>query len=187
MPRLSLDILDVKSFLRLPEFRPYFEFIDGRVVQKFAKDLPRSVIQIGLATAINDFARSRKLGRAFVSLRVVCGGSALVPEVSFFGTGRVPKHVRGQEAIEVTTPPDIAMEFLAPRQRAAEPQRKLRHLIKHGGKLGWLIDTKRERISILRPGRSIEILEAAGILSGEDVLPGFSLSLEEIFDWLDQD
>ncbi len=79
------------------------------------------------------------------------------------------------------------MEFLAPRQFPDETRLRLRHLIEHRGNLGWLIDAKSERIAILRPGREIEILEVGAVLSGEDVLPGFSLMLEEIFGWLDQD
>ena len=185
MPRLPVYLLDVKDFLRLPDFKPPLEFIDGRVIQKIAKDLPRSAIQGRLLEAIDAFARPRQLGRVYPSLRVLLGGSVLVPEISFYRSGRLPKYVRGEEAKEITTPPDIAMEFLAPGQSPAEPRRKLRHLINHEGKLGWLIDPNRERIAILRPGRSLEMIKDGDVLSGEGILPGFSLPVEEIFGWLD--
>jgi Uma2 family endonuclease len=186
VPRLPVDVLDVEAFLRLPDFKPSFEFFDGRVVQKFAKNLPRSVIQLELTTALNAFAQSKHLGRAFVSLRIILGGSVLVPEISFFGAGRVPRYVRGEQASEVTIAPDLAIEFLAPRQSPTEARHKLNLLIEHGGKLGWLIDTKREQIEIIRPNQVLEVLGVSDVISGEALLPGFTLGLEEIFGWLDQ-
>jgi len=83
MPRLPVHLLDVKDFLRFPDFKPPLEFIGGRVIQKIAKDLPRSVIQGRLSAAIDAFARTRQLGRVYPSLRVVLGGSVLVPEISY--------------------------------------------------------------------------------------------------------
>jgi Uma2 family endonuclease len=122
-----------------------------------------------------------------LSLRIVLGRSVLVPEISFYRAGRLSRYAEGEEVGEITAPPDIAVEFLAPGQWSAEPRRKLRLAIRCGGKLGWLIDTRRKRIMVLRPGRSLEIFEVDGALNGEDALPGFSLSLETNFDWLEQD
>jgi Uma2 family endonuclease len=48
--------------------------------------------------------------------------------------------------------------------------------------LGWLIDPQRRRVAIYRLGQAVEILESPVSLSGEDVLLGFVLNLENI--WL---
>ena len=52
----------------------------------------------------------------------------------------------------------------------------------NGCRLGWLIDPERKRVAIYRLGQPVEILEAPVSLSGEDVLLGFVLNLENI--WL---
>jgi Uma2 family endonuclease len=52
----------------------------------------------------------------------------------------------------------------------------------NGCRLGWLIDPQRRRVAIYRLGQAVEILEAPTSLSGEDVLLGFVLNLENI--WL---
>jgi hypothetical protein len=59
MPRLPAHVSNVEDFLRLPDFKPPFEFIGGRVVQKIAKDLPRSLILGRLIEAMDAFARPR--------------------------------------------------------------------------------------------------------------------------------
>ena len=183
---LSRDLTTLEQFLRLPEFKPALEFIGGRVIQKMSPMLPHSVIQGELLVSLNSFARPRKLGRAYPELRAVFGGEAQVPDISFYVTERLPKLVRGEEPSRISMPPDIAVEIASPGQTMAELRLKLRHSLIHGSKLGWLIRPIREEVWVLRPRRKAECLKSGDVLSGEDVLPGFALPLDEIFGWLDQ-
>jgi Uma2 family endonuclease len=50
-----------------------------------------------------------------------------------------------------------------------------------GVRLGWLIDPHEKRVDIYRLGRPTEYLNQPEQLSGEDVLPGFVLTLAEIW------
>lgn len=51
----------------------------------------------------------------------------------------------------------------------------------NGCRLGWLIDPESKRVAIYRLDQPVEILAAPASLSGEDVLLGFVLSLENIW------
>ena len=186
MLKTSCDLTTLDQFLSLPGFKPAFEFIGGRVIQKMPPQLPHSIIQVEFVASLNSYARPRKLGRAYTELRSVFGGAAHVPDVSFFVQERVPKFVRGQEAPLVAIPPDVVAEILSPGQAILELSRKIRHSLKHGSRLGWLIDTAREELRVLRPGLKAETLDGSGVLGGEGVLPGFALPVDEIFGWLDQ-
>lgn len=46
----------------------------------------------------------------------------------------------------------------------------------------WLINAKMRQVEIYRPNREVKILEYPKSLSGEDVLPGFVLDLQPIFE-----
>jgi Uma2 family endonuclease len=50
----------------------------------------------------------------------------------------------------------------------------------NGARLGWLIDIQNRKVEIYRQGREVEVLDNPTSLSGEDVLPGFVLSLTGI-------
>jgi Uma2 family endonuclease len=50
----------------------------------------------------------------------------------------------------------------------------------NGARLGWLIDIQNRKVEIYRQGRDVEVLDNPTSLSGEDVLPGFVLSLTGI-------
>ncbi|MGB7415087.1 MAG: Uma2 family endonuclease [Thermosynechococcaceae cyanobacterium] len=52
--------------------------------------------------------------------------------------------------------------------------------MENGARLGWLIDPQNQRIEIYRSGQSVELLEQPRQLSGEDVLPGFTLNLRGV-------
>jgi Uma2 family endonuclease len=49
-----------------------------------------------------------------------------------------------------------------------------------GVRLGWLINPQQQQVEIYRLGREVEILQSPASLSGEDVLPGFTLDLRSI-------
>lgn len=49
-----------------------------------------------------------------------------------------------------------------------------------GACLGWLINPKNQQVEIYCPNQDVEILENPATLSGENVLPGFVLSLQQI-------
>ncbi len=77
--------------------------------------------------------------------------------------------------------PDFLIELRSRTDRLSTVQKKMREYMENGARLGWLLDPKSQRVEIYRPGQEVEILDSPASLSGEDVLPGFVLSLEGIF------
>jgi Uma2 family endonuclease len=60
-------------------------------------------------------------------------------------------------------------------------QTKMQEYIDNGVRLGWLIDPKNQRVEIYRSEQAVEVLESPVSLSGEEVLPGFSLDLSPLW------
>lgn len=77
--------------------------------------------------------------------------------------------------------PDFAVEVLSPTDSLNETQTKMAEYIASGTRLAWLINPRRQEVEIYRAGQEPEIIDNPASLSGEDVLPGFVLSLEGIF------
>jgi Uma2 family endonuclease len=50
----------------------------------------------------------------------------------------------------------------------------------NGVRLGWLIDPIKQQVEITRIGQAKEVLSNPSQLSGDEVLPGFILSLQGI-------
>ena len=77
--------------------------------------------------------------------------------------------------------PDFVAELLSPSDSLRMLQAKMEEYIENGVRLGWLIDPFRRQVHIYRPGQTVEILESPASVSGESVLPGFVLNLQEIW------
>ena len=77
--------------------------------------------------------------------------------------------------------PDFVIELVSPSDTLKKTQDKMQEYIENGCRLGWLINRKKREVEIYRPGRSVEILQSPQTLSGEDVLPGFVLNLQKIW------
>ncbi|MGA9378835.1 MAG: Uma2 family endonuclease [Phormidium sp.] len=77
--------------------------------------------------------------------------------------------------------PDFVVELLSPSDSLTATQEKMREYLENGTRLGWLIVRDSRRVEIYRQGREVEVLESPVILSGEDVLPGFVLNLQQIW------
>ncbi|MFZ4555807.1 MAG: Uma2 family endonuclease [Pseudanabaena sp.] len=77
--------------------------------------------------------------------------------------------------------PDFAIELLSPTDSWIKGLAKMQEYQDNGCRLGWLIDPEGKRVAIYRLGQPAEILQSPSTLSGEDVLIGFVLNLENIW------
>jgi Uma2 family endonuclease len=68
----------------------------------------------------------------------------------------------------------------SPSDSLKDLQEKMQEYIENGAQLGWLIDRKNKRVEIYCPGKNVEILNNPASLSGENILPGFVLNLQNI-------
>jgi Uma2 family endonuclease len=50
-----------------------------------------------------------------------------------------------------------------------------------GVRLAWVVDPERRAARVYRADGSVSLLDAGEALSGEDLLPGFRLPLEELW------
>lgn len=79
------------------------------------------------------------------------------------------------------TPPRLAVEVLSPNDNLTKLDRRIQELIACGIPLVWVVDSEQGTVSVHRPGNHIRVIEKHGILTGEDVLPGFRCNLSKLF------
>ena len=83
------------------------------------------------------------------------------------------------------TPPDFVFEVVSPsqRRRLGPLDEKMREYIAWGVRLAWLIDPRARLVRIYRADGSVEDVDNPATLSGEDVMPKFTLDMSDI--WID--
>ena len=91
------------------------------------------------------------------------------------------RHERDEEETFPAICPDFVLELRSRSETLASQQRKMEEYMENGARLGWLIDPINQRVHIYRSGEAVEVLESPASVSGEPVLPGFELNLQEIW------
>jgi Uma2 family endonuclease len=81
--------------------------------------------------------------------------------------------------------PDLAVEVISPTNRAPEVLEKIHEYFAAGVRLVWLVYCEPRQVYVYRSPVSIQVLTPQDTLDGEDVIPGFSLTVAKLFDDLD--
>lgn len=86
--------------------------------------------------------------------------------------------------------PDFVIEILTPDKSLEQLRSKMREYVENGTRLGWLINPQKSSVEIYSVGEIRECafqeviafaFEKVPTLLGGDVLPGFSVELQDIF------
>ena len=107
-------------------------------------------------------------------------GAKRSPDASWITLQKWEELTQAQRVGFLPLCPDFVAELRSPTDRLSSLQSKMREYISCGAKLGWLIDPVSRRVEIYRPHQDVEVLDDPLSVSGEPVLPGFTLSLKSI-------
>jgi len=77
--------------------------------------------------------------------------------------------------------PDFVLELMSPSDDLEIAQAKMQEYLDNGVRLGWLINRQKRQVEMYRPDSPTQTLDATEQLSGEDILPGFTLSLNLVW------
>ena len=108
-------------------------------------------------------------------------GSLKAPDVSWIQNDRWNALSEDEQKSFAPLCPDFALELRSPGDTLVSVQRKMQEYLENGARLGWLIDPINKQIHIYRPGVAVAILDEPETVSGDPVLPGFVLELQEIW------
>ena len=77
--------------------------------------------------------------------------------------------------------PALVVEVLSPSDSASYLDEKVLDYLAGGARLVWLLDPRRRIVRVFRPNGTNETVPAGDALSGEEVLPGFTVPVARLF------
>jgi len=137
----------------------------------------------GLTAQVWIWNEQNKLGKVFDSSTgfKLPNGANRAPDASWVTLERWNALTAEQKKKFPPICPDFVVELMSPSDSLKETQDKMKEYRDNGARLGWLINRKSRQVEIYRQGAEVEVLSSPATLSGEDVIPGFMLSLESIW------
>jgi|SRR5215831_606692 len=77
--------------------------------------------------------------------------------------------------------PDFVLELRSPSDSVSVIKAKMEEYVQQGSELGLLLDPFERKVYVYRPNEAPHILDQPETISAEPTLPGFTLSLEQIW------
>ena len=136
-----------------------------------------------LTQRLANWAEANGTGLTFDSstLFTLPNGAKRSPDASWMRRERWGVLTKEQRGGFARICPDFVVELRSPTDSLTDLLEKMREYIENGAQLGWLIDPLDKRVYVYRPGQPVESLDNPTTLSGDPVLPGFVLSVQELW------
>ncbi len=165
---------------------------EGKLVCMGLNNIYHSKILTRLAIRFGSFVLEQKLGEIFsgdvgvftqkdpTTIRGI--------DLAFVSNERLEEQpITGAKVLDVA--PEIAVEITSPSNGLAYITKKNREYFKIGVKEVWVIITEAHEVHVYRSPKDIEvyILDEDDAVTCPDILPGFALPLEDIFDGVPRD
>jgi Uma2 family endonuclease len=176
LERQQVTLEQFEAFLAQPEnAERRFELIDGEIVEKMVTfQHGRIVLTIG--RVLLNYLDEHPIANVSTEARHRADlFTDLLPDISVMLNGyAIPE--RGP----VMRMPDLAVEVKSPDDRLTHMRRKADYYLEHGTHMVWLV-LPEQRVVHVYTQDATQVLAESDTLTGEPLLPGFTLPVSDIF------
>lgn len=173
----------VEDLYTLPDDDRHYELVHGQFVSEPPPGGRHGRIAARLVQRIGAHVEAQRLG---VVLTCDTGfilhrrpDTVRAPDVAFV---RRERYIAFDDEISALPgPPDIAIEVLSPSDSFTGVHAKVADYLAAGTPLVWIVDPDQRQVSSYRDLLEPQITTESGKMTAEDLLPGFCLSVADIF------
>ena len=183
MATTTQRLITAKEFAQMPapSDGSRQELVRGVVVSMPPPKPPHGACCSRIDRRLGLFVETNKLGTVFVNdtgfLTERDPDTVRGADVSFWSLDRLPQVP--EDYVEI--PPDLAVEVVSPDDHFGRLHRKITHYLTHGIRLLWVVDPVDRSVTVYRPDQPLRILAENDLLTGEEIVPGFSCTVREFF------
>ncbi|WP_108936224.1 Uma2 family endonuclease [Microcystis sp. 0824] len=171
------------EFMALPDDGNRYELVKGELINLGNSGAFHGYIAIILSAALFALVTSRKLGVLLDSSTAFTmkNGNKRSPDIAFFAKERL----QGLEELPtgfLEGGPDLVVEILSPGNTVAAIEDKIAEYFANGTRWLWVISPGQHYVLVYRSGYEPQrLLTSADFLEGEDVVPGFTFPVADLF------
>jgi len=183
---LEQKIWTDEAFMALPDDGSRYEIVNGVLVNMGNSGIEHGYIASILNILVGGYVLSHKLG-------IICdsstafkmkAGNKRAPDLSFVSKTRLQGIKRLPKGF-FEGAPDLAVEVISPSNTFEELHDKIVEYFENGCRLVWVIHPDEQSVMVYYHPRPDRLLKITDILDGEEVIPGFTLPVADLFAELD--
>ncbi|HYF63148.1 MAG TPA: Uma2 family endonuclease [Herpetosiphonaceae bacterium] len=157
------------------------ELVHGRIVKMSPGGVQHSQTVVKLMAELMRWCQAGAGGLVGAQLGCVLAPNMVrSADVSYLSPERSASI--GDQDQFLSGPPDLAVEVVSLHERAIRIEEKILDYLAAGTPLLWVIYPRLRSVHMIRPGLPRHVLTAGATLSAPDILPGFALSVESLFE-----
>ena len=163
----------------LPDSPFRHELVKGELLTMPLPFKEHGAVSANLTFALMQYVKTNKLGVVYAEAGFKLESdpdTVLGPDVAFVRRERVTISKKYGEGA-----PDLAVEVISPSDRPQRIKWKTEQWIQHGARAVWNVNPQTMTVSVYRENGEVRHFSGADILTDDDLLPGFKISLTEIF------
>lgn len=176
-------LITAEEFAALPLDGWRAELIRGEIVTMPAAFTDHGETAMNLAFIVTGYVKAHKLGKTFAAetgfLIARNPDTVRAPDFAFIQASRATAAASAPSWGQVI--PDLVAEVVSSSDRASEIDAKVRMWLEAGVRLVWVLYPQTHTIFAHSPDAPVRLLKDGGTLDGGDVLPGFTVPVEEVF------
>ncbi len=174
-------LVTAEELERLPDDDRRYELVEGRVICMSPVGFQHGRIVMQFGSLLHQHVQPRKLGVVMteVGFKLASNPDTVrAPDIAFIRQDRIPlSEPRGFW----NGPADLAVEVLSPDDQQSAVRTKVEQYLTRGVAVVVVIDPDAETAATFRRSAPPAILHGVELLDLDDVVPGFSCRVEEIF------
>lgn len=177
-------LMTAGELLQLPEDGWRYELVEGRLVRMSPTGGRHGQVAAELLLAVGQFTREHDLGALFAAETGFWisapeePDTVLAPDLALVRAERELRPVPEGYPRQV---PDLVAEVASPSQGRAELGAKAERWLRAGVRLVWVVFPETRTVERWRSGEAVSALTVTDELSGEDILPGFTCPVAQLF------
>ncbi len=161
-----------------------WELVKGELIKMNPAGGEHGRLAMSIGAILWNFVRTHKLGEVFgaeTGLYTERDPDTLrAADAMYYSTGRLAQVA--DLAGFLTVPPDLAVEVVSPGDHWTEIEEKVTEYLTAGVRMIWVVNPRIKSVHVYRPGKEVRRLSDDDHQMGEDVLPGFEVSVAELFE-----
>ena len=171
--------LTYEDYAAIPNDGRRHEIIDGEHFVNPAPNVKHQTVVLTLASTMRYYALTHRVGHAFISpIDVLLDEHTIVqPDIVFVSHAR--EHIITRENIQGV--PDLLIEILSPGTRRYDKRTKYERYELAGVPEYWIVDPEDDVVEVFRQRADKFARIDVGDTLTSPILPGFALSLRELF------
>ncbi|HKZ78725.1 MAG TPA: Uma2 family endonuclease [Pyrinomonadaceae bacterium] len=171
------------QLLAMPDDGFRYELVKGELIRMSPTGHEHGIVAMEIAGPLHAYVKKKRLGRVYAAetgfLLSKDPDTVRAPDAAFVKRERIRR--AGPVKGYWIGAPNLAIEVESPGDTAAELYGKVVEWLAAGALMVWVVSPKQRTVSVYRSPTDVSILTDKDTLDGADVVPGFQISVGEIF------